>query len=197
MANDDGIAAEAVAQAVWPGLGTQLLRAAQVEEHPVPGTDASCVWLVRAVQLDHPMQAYVGRWPNGQVRLLTDDPEAWMDLIDAVGVSLDDAHVALAYVREFVEVTRGASVLVREVSGPEDLPWRPGSPAEEARRTAFLSNHDIEGPVAEQTAEGFHVELTLVVDQRIQRNMFDVGLDGRITASFRVIATDLPLPIAR
>lgn len=52
-------------------------------------------------------------------------------------------------------------------------------------------------PVAEGVESGFHIELTLVVEQRIQRNMFDVTRDGRITASFQVIAEDLPLPIVR
>jgi len=42
-----------------------------------------------------------------------------------------------------------------------------------------------------------HIELTLVVKQRIQRNLFDVTPDGRITASFQVVAEDLPLPIVR
>jgi hypothetical protein len=53
-------------------------------------------------------------------------------------------------------------------------------------------------PVAARTTDGFHVELTLVVDQRLQRNEFDVDPDGRIThTSFRVLAERLPLPIAR
>lgn len=197
MVNDEGIAAEQIVQAVWPGLDPDLLRSPQVQEHPIPGTAASCVWLVRAAQLDHPMQAYVGRWPDGAVRVLSDDPAAFQDLMNAVGVRLDHVHVALAYIREFVEVTRGASVIVREVATPQDLRWRPGSPAEEDRRAAFLSSHEIEGPVAERTVDGFRVELTLVVDQRIQRNVFDVSPNGRISASYQVIADDLPLPIAR
>jgi len=39
--------------------------------------------------------------------------------------------------------------------------------------------------------------LTLVVDQRIQRNSFEVSRDGRLSATFQVLAEDLPLPIIR
>ena len=51
--------------------------------------------------------------------------------------------------------------------------------------------------MAEPSDGGFHVELTLVVDQRVQRNSFEVARDGSIRSDFRVLAEDLPLPIAR
>jgi hypothetical protein len=143
------------------------------------------------------LQAYVGRWPDGEVRVLSDDQGAWAELIDAVGVQITDPATALAYVRQFLEVTRGPSVIVRELAGLEDLHWRPGSVAEEERRAAFESGARIEGPAAEVAVDGFHVEVTLVVDQRVQRNLFDVTADGLINASFRVLAEELPLPITR
>ncbi len=196
--NGRPILAEGVADAVGPGLGAGVRSgAAQLLPVEVPGVDGSAVWLVRDERLDHPLQAYVGRWPDGTVRVLSDDQDAWAWLIEQVGAHIDDPATALGYVRQFLEITRGPSVLVREVTGPEDVPWRRGSAAEERRRAALLSGPDLEGPVAESTASGFHVELTLVVGQRIQRNLFDVAADGRIGASFRVLAEDLPLPIVR
>lgn len=189
---------EVVAEAVGPGLGAGLRSgAAEVLPIPVPGLAQTVVWLVRDNHLDHPLQAYVGHWPSGEVRILSDDQDAWARLMDAVGPKIDDATAALGYIRQFLEVTRGPSVIVQEVTGPEDLHWRPGSAAEEERRAALLSGTTIAGPVIDITEHGFHAELTLVVGQRVQRNMFDVTRDGRMNASFEVIADDLPLPMVR
>lgn len=58
-------------------------------------------------------------------------------------------------------------------------------------------NRDIDARQSVAAAVGFHIEVTLVVQQRVQRNMFDVTADGTISASFRVIADELPLPMAR
>ena len=38
--------------------------------------------------------------------------------------------------------------------------------------------------------------MTLVVDNRLQRNEFDVSHDGTISASYQVLADGLPFPIA-
>lgn len=38
--------------------------------------------------------------------------------------------------------------------------------------------------------------MTLVVDNRLQRNEFDVSRDGTISASYQVLADGLPFPIA-
>jgi len=130
------------------------------------------------------------------VRLLSDDQDAWAELMDAAGPHIADAATALGYVRQFLECTKGPAVIVREVTGPQDLQWRPGSVDEEQRRARFSAGPAITGPVADRSDGGFHVELTLVVGQRVQRNVFDVTADGRIAASFVVIAEDLPLPIA-
>ena len=193
-----GIAPEAVAQAVGDGLGPAVLGGtADLLPVAVPGVREAAVWLVRGDRRDHPLQAYVGRWPDGTVRLLTDNQPAWMELMEVVGVRIEDPETALGYVRQFLEVTRGAAVIVHEVSSVDDLPWRPGSADEEARREAFLAGPAIDPPVVEATDQGFHVELTLVVDQRVQRTIFDVAADGTVSASFRVIAQELPLPIAR
>lgn len=194
----DGIDLEAVARSVGTGLGPQVQSGeASVEPIPVPGAPPGMIWAIRDALLDHPLQAYVGRWPDGTIRLLSDDQGAWTDLMEAVGVRLDDPETALGYVRRFLEVTRGPSVIVYEVTEAAGLPWRPGSPAEEERRQALLAGQPLPPPVAEGTTTGFHIELTLVVDQRIQRNLFEVTPSGAIDASFEVLADELPLPIAR
>jgi hypothetical protein len=194
----DGIDLEAVARAVGPGLGPEVRSGeASVEPVPVPGAPPGVIWAIRDDLLDHPLQGYVGLWPDGLVRLLSDDQEAWTDLMRAVGVRLDDPQTAVDYVRRFLEVTRGPSVIVYEVIDAAGLPWRPGSPAEEGRRQTLLTGQPLPPPVAERTTTGFHVELTLVVDQRIQRNLFDLTPSGEIDASFQVLADELPLPIAR
>lgn len=188
----------AVAAAVGPGLGRGVRSgAATVRPIAVPGVSGTVAWLVRDDDLDHPLQAYVGRWPDGQVRVLSDDQAAWADLIVAVGARIDSAATALGYVRQFVEITRGPAVLVREIGPADELPWRPGSADEERRRADFLAGPPVPSPVAEAAGDGFRVELTLLVGQRVQRNHFDVTPDGGIDATFRVLADDLPLPIVR
>jgi len=194
--SESSIPLDAVAVAVGPGLGVGVRSGtAELRAVPVPGVAPTVVYLVRDEHLPHPLQAYVGVWPAGQVRVLSDDQDAWAALMAEVGVRIDDADTALGYVRQFLEVTRGSSVLVREITGPEDLPWRPGSPDEERRRATFLAGPPIDGPVAEAAADGYHLELTLMVGQRVQRNVFDVTTDGRVSASYQVLADDLPLPI--
>jgi hypothetical protein len=162
----------------------------------VPGLAAQAIWRLRDTGADHPLQVYVGRWPDGTVRVLTDDQPAFFDLVETVGAAITDSDTAIGYLRAFLEATRGATVIVRVVSDLADLRWRPGAPDEEARREAFLADAPITPPHAEPTPDGFHVELCLVVDQRVQRNTFEAARDGTLAASYRVLAEDLPLPIA-
>lgn len=198
MSTDDQIDRAAIATAVGPGLGERVADGtADLSPVPVPGLGDAVVWRVEDAMSDHPLAVYVGVWPDGVVRVLTDDQPAFFGLVHAVGVDLADPDTVLGYVRGFLEVTRGASVIVRVVSDLGDIRWRPGSPQEEAHREAFVADSPIGPPGVEATEDGFHVELYLVVDQRIQLNTFDVARDGSIAASYRVLAEDLPLPIAR
>ena len=191
---DPASVAEAVGAGLGPAVtaGTAVLRAV-----PVPGVADEIAWLVRDDDPDHPMQAYVGAWPDGTVRVLSDDQPAFFDLVASAGANIGDPETALAYVRAFLELTRGPGVIVREVRDAGDLRWRPGSTTEEANRARFEAGPPIEPPVAEPSGSGYHVELTLVVDQRVQRNTFEVARDGSIRSGYRVLAEDLPLPIAR
>lgn len=190
--------ASRVAEAVGPGLGPAVLAGTAIQHPmPIPGVGEDIAWLIRDDDEDHPMQCYVGVWPDGAVRLLSDDQPAFFDLVAATGADIGDPSTALGYVRAFLEVTRGTAVIVREVRDVADLRWRPGSPGEEANRARFEGGPPIEPPVVEPLDGGLHVELTLVVDQCVQRNVFDVGRDGSIRTGYRVLADDLPLPIAR
>jgi hypothetical protein len=198
MRADNEIDRAAVAMAVGPGLGERVVDGtADLTPFLMPGLDDVVVWRVEHSWSHHPLAVYVGLWPDGAARVLTDDQAAFFALVQAVGVDLTDTDTALGYVRAFLEVTRGASVIVRVVSGLSDIRWRPGSADEEAQRESFVANTPIGPPQVEATAEGFRVELCLVVDQRVQRNTFEVSRDGSIAASHRVLAEDLPLPIAR
>ncbi len=194
----NGIDRDALAAAVGPGLGEGVRRgSAAVLPIPVPGVAQTVTWLVRDDSLDHPLLAYVGQWPDGQLRVLSDDPAGWAALIELVGAQIDSAATALGYVRGFLEMTRGPGVPVREVNGADELPWRPGSTDEERRRAEFLAGPPVPDPIVAATESGFYVELTLLVGQRVQRNLFDLTTDGRVDATFRVLADDLPLPIVR
>jgi hypothetical protein len=195
---DNEIDRAAVAIAVGPVFGERVADGtAELTPVPVPGLGDAVVWRVEDPTLDHPLAVYVGHWPDGVVRMLTDDQPAFFGLVQAVGVELTDPDTVLGYVRAFLEVTRGASVIVRVVSDLSDIRWRPGSPEEETQREAFVADPPIGPPRVEASADGFHVELYLVVNQRVQLNTFEVARDGAIVASYRVLAEDLPLPIAR
>lgn len=170
---------------------------ARVSDHPIPGLPAGTVFRVLLEGIDHPQQTYVGRWPDGTARLLPDDQSAFAELAAAVGARIPDADTALGYVLGFLEVTRGPGVLVRVVDEVAQIRWRPGTAEEEQRRSRFLSTATVEPPRIEPTEDGSKVDVWLIVDQRIQLNTFDVSTDGAITATFRVVARDLPLPIAR
>ena len=164
---------------------------------PVPAMEETAVWSVRDVLGGHPMRLYVGAWPDGSARVLTADQAAWADLVAAVGVELTGPDDALAYVRAFLEITRGAMVIVQAVTSLDELRWRPGSDAEEAAKASLLADPPVMAPAVVPEPPGFRVELTLVVDQRLQRNTFQVSASGEIESSYRVLFDGLPLPIAR
>jgi len=187
-----------VAMALGEPLGDAVLDGqASLEAVEVPGVESTIVWRVRDELADHPWQAHIGRWPDGRVRVLAADQDAWADLIRATGARLTGADQARAYVETYLEVTRGPMVIVRPITSLDELRWRPGSDAEEAAKTALLASPPDLAPVATESGDGFHVELALVVDQRLQRNSFDLSPSGEITtASFEVIADALPLPVA-
>ncbi len=189
----------AVAIALGEPLGGQLLDGdAKLSPVAVPGVAPTVVWRVRGESGPHPWQRYVGAWPDGSVRVLTADQPAWASLIAAVGIHLADEGQARAYVDAYLEITRGAMVIVQPVDALDGLPWRPGSDQEEAARTDLLENPPEVAPRATRTKDGFHVERTLVVDRRLQRNTFDLTPAGEVTnATFEVLAEGLPLPIAR
>lgn len=170
---------------------------AKVTTHRVPGLPERAVWRVLDISEGHPRQAYVGVWPDGKAVVLNDDQDAFLDLVTAFGVEVADPRTALGYVLGFLEVTRGPMVIVMPISDTTEIPWRPGSRDEAERREAFLAAPPIRPASVESTAGGFHVEVWLVVNQRIQLNTFDVARSGAIAAAFRVVAADLPLPIAR
>ncbi|HET6296285.1 MAG TPA: hypothetical protein VFG33_23075 [Kribbella sp.] len=189
----------AIADALHPAVGAKVSDGtADISSYPVPGLAEDAVWQVAITDTDHPLQTYVGAWPDGVVRVLADDQPAFFELVAARGgARIADPETALGYVLAFLEVTRGPSVLVRPIADVSDIPWRPGSADEEARRTALLADPPITEPTARPDGNGYRVELWLIVDQRVQFNSFDVTTDGAIAAEFRVVAADLPLPIAR
>lgn len=187
----------AVAVALGEPLATAVLDGtAKLMPLPIPGIEGVIAWSVRHESGPHPIWANVGRWPDGTIRVLTADQAAWADLVRAAGARLDEDTV-LDYVKAFLEITRGAMVLVRPIASLDDIPWRPGSDTEEANRAALLADPPDPEPAVQVTPSGFHVELTLVVDQRLQRNVFDVTPTGEIDATFVTLAERLPLPIAR
>jgi hypothetical protein len=189
---------QAVAIAIGPPLADAVLDGvARLVPVIVPGIDATVVWRVRDESGSHPWQVYVGVRPDRKVRILTADQDAWSDLVAATGARLTDVTQARSFVEKFLEVTRGANVIVRTVTSLDDLRWRPGSDEEEGAKAELLADPPAIEPLLARTAAGFHVELTLVVDQRLQRNLFDLTQAGEITeSSFRVLAEHLPLPIA-
>gem|GEM_PF-2710084 len=189
----------AVALAVGEPYADQVLDGgAEVEPVAVAGITETVVWRVRGESGPHPWQVYVGAWPDGSVRVLTGDQDAWADLVGSAGAHLASVTTARRFVETYLEVTRGAMVIVRPVTSLDDLAWRPGSAEEENAKAALLADPPVTSPVVDSSDDGFHVELTLVVDQRLQRNEFDLTRAGEITRSdFRVLAEHLPLPIAR
>jgi len=188
----------AVAVAVGEPLASRVLDGhARLDPIPVPGMEETAVWSVLDEFGDHPMRLYVGRWPDGSVRVLTAEQDAWSDLVATAGVHLTEPDQALAYVEAFLEITRGDMVIVRPVTTLDDLRWRPGSTEEQATKESLLADPPDLTPVVESERSGFHIELSLVVDQRLQRNTFDVSPNGEIRSSYRVLADGLPLPIAR
>jgi hypothetical protein len=188
-----------LAAALHPVVGNHVSDGtADVSSYPIPGLPDDAVWRVLITDMDHSQQTYVGLWADGTGRELVDDQPAFFELVRSRGgAQLPDEGTALGYVLAFLEVTRGPSVLVRPIHASTDIPWRPGTADEEARRAALLANSPIRPPTAEPTNDGFRLEVWLVVDQRIQLNSFDVARDGTLAAEFRVVATDLPLPIVR
>ncbi|MGD9932244.1 MAG: hypothetical protein AB7T37_00860 [Dehalococcoidia bacterium] len=190
---------QAIAIAVGPPFDDRILDGeAEISAVTVPGIDGTVVWRVIDNEGPHPWQSYVGVWPDGLARVLSANQDAWSDLVAKCGASITDAATAKSYTETFLEVTRAAMVIVRSIASLDDIRWRPGSDAEEAAKSDLLRENPGIRSRAERRGSGFHVELTLVVDQRLQRNTFHVGKRGELTGmTFEVIAERLPLPVAR
>lgn len=189
----------ALAKAFDPVIGDKVNDStADVASYRVPGLPDDAVWKVMITDMDRPLQAYVGLWPDGTARALSDDQPAFFDLVQAHGgVEVGDPATALDYVIAFLEATRGPTVLVQPIRNLGDVRWRPGSTDEEEQKAAFLDSAPQMAPTVTPAVDGYRVHLWLVVDQRIQVNSFDVGANGSIEGSFRIVSEDLPLPILR
>jgi hypothetical protein len=188
----------ALAIAVGEPLATAVLDGtARITPVTVPGLVDGAVWQVVDDVGEHPIRVYVGAWPDGRVRVLSGDQDAWAELAAATRARVSSTKVAVGYIDAYLEATRGTMVRVQPIGGVADIEWRPGSADEEAAKAALLADPPDLATVAQATPGGFHVERALVVDQRVQRNEFDVSHHGAITASYEVLAEALPLPIIR
>ena len=83
------------------------------------------------------------------------------------------------YIETYLEVTRGAMVIVRPIDSLDDIRWRPGSAEKRTPRRQCWPIRQTTTPLVEAAGDGYHVELTIVVDQRLQRNVFDITAQGR------------------
>lgn len=189
--------AEALAAAVPEPLSGEVTAGrAEVVEASVAGAARPFLWHVNAHALEHPMGLSVVGDPEGGLAVANDDQAAFVEAAAAAGLRLRSEADALGYVRTFLEATRGPSVLVSVVDDAAGIAWRPGTDAEESRRAAVLAGGEVRPPSVTATADGYRVEVVLVVQQRLQATTLDVTPDGAVQASFRVIADELPLPIA-
>ena len=137
----------AVAIAIGQPLGDQVIDGqAKLMPVAVPGIRGTVVWQAKDETGSHPWQVYVGSGRTaryGCSARTRAHGQIWCRL---VGAQLDDETDARAYIETYLEVTRGAQVIVQPVAALADLHWRPGSEAEGAARAALLADPPISRP---------------------------------------------------
>lgn len=136
---------------------------------------------------------------EGQARLLTGAPAAFGEVTAADGVRVTDPAVAAQLARTFVETTRPAGRLTYVVGAVTDIRFRPGlTGAAAARRDQIVKEYGsvLAAPAAKASGEGFAAIVYVVQGRALQRRDITVGAGGSVRERTRVLAPDLPVPIA-
>jgi len=178
--------------APWPELAATGDVLAQ--SRPFAGLPPDTVWDVFAPSNPHMPRVAVGRARSGEPVLLDGLSEEIAAKLSSMGADVPDATTAVGYVLEVAALAGRSDAYAQVVRDPDSIDWRPGSPEEEARKSALLASPELL-PAAVPANGGFAVSVTLLRGEDAVRADFAVDPFGQVTVEERVLATGLPLPV--
>ncbi len=168
---------------------------ALLEPVTVPGLPDGRVWWVSVPSNPHVPRVAVGEGPDGTLRLLTGNGDAFAAVVADLPLTVDETSAAEA-VSAFLELTAEPSTMVQTPTAPGEIRWRPGIGDEVALREHFLATVDLAPQVVRET-DGFVVGLVLLAGQQAFRARYRVTADGVREIDREVVAESLPLPLVR
>lgn len=173
-----------------------LDRMTRIEQYPTPFFNRYSIYQVEHLSPRKPIVFFVGFAPGEQVYLLTGQPENFVRLAYADGVSITSPEVAVSYTTAYLETTRSMSRLTYLVKSTSDVRFRPNLADEEASsKDSFLEKYRtiITPPLATPEGDGFRVNVFVVREQALEQHSIKVERDGSIQDHVTTLEQHLPL----
>lgn len=146
----------------------------------------------------HPQRLYVALASDGQVSVLSGQPDAFIALSKTVPVSGEAAAVVRA--SQFLELSRSMDTLSYEVSSVDAIRWSPKPTEAESAKIAALRGElgSLIGAASAQAKDGgWVVTLWRVNQDSLERHVVFVAASGELTDRAEVVRTKLPVVIGR
>jgi hypothetical protein len=195
----DAALRDVLAAALEPSapVSADVLRAPEttLERYALAPLRRYALWQVYYPGDMHAVVFFVAYAPDGPVMSLTGQPDAFVELARADGLSIGDPASAVAYARAYLETTRSMAELFYLVASVDDVMFLPApSDEERARIAAFRATYAevIQPPSAAPDGPPFTVTIYAIREQALERHTLTVARDGAIADDVTTLATDAP-----
>lgn len=171
-------------------------RMTRIEREPTPFFQRHSIYRVEHMNPRKPFVFYVGFAPGEDAYLLTDQPENFVRLAQADGVSIQALEAALDYAKTYLRVTRSMSRLTYIVETVADIRFRPNLTGDASSvKDAFVQKYQtiITPPSAQHEGEDYIVSAFVVQEQTLEKYTLSVEKKGGIRASITMLERNLPL----
>lgn len=171
-------------------------RMTRIEREPTPFFQRRSIYRIEHMNPRKPFVFYAGFAPGEEAYLLTDQPENFVRLAQADGISIQTPEAALDYAKTYLRVTRSMSRLIYIVETVADVRFRPNLMGDASNvKNAFVQKYwtIITPPSAQREGGGYVVSAFVVQEQALEKYVLSVEESGGIRASITTLERNLPL----